>query len=97
MIELNEWIQQKKICRHTEAILSTIKHGLSNARYKIKLTIRMGYGFRNIDNLIALVMLRCSGINLLLPMYSTHSIVINIRIDEYFYFISYETDDGRIS
>jgi transposase len=85
MIELNEWIQwarrcrirqfvelQKKICRHTEAILSTIKHGLSNARIeavnnKIKLTIRMGYGFRNIDNLIALVMLRCSGINLLLP------------------------------
>ena len=49
-----------------------IKHGLSNARIeavnnKIKLTIRMGYGFRNIDNLIALVILRCSGVNLPLP------------------------------
>jgi transposase len=85
MDELSDWIQwarrcripqfvelQKKICRHTDAILSTIKHGLSNARIeavnnKIKLTIRMGYGFRNIENLIALVMLRCSGVNLPLP------------------------------
>jgi transposase len=63
---------QKKISRHTDAILSTIKYGLSNARIeainnKIKLTVRMGYGFRNIDNLIAIVMLRCSGINLTLP------------------------------
>jgi transposase len=63
---------QKKICRHFDAILSTIKHGLSNARIeavnnKIKLTVRMGYGFRNIDNLIALVMLRCSDVNLMLP------------------------------
>jgi transposase len=83
--ELREWIAwarrcripqfvelQKKIARHADAILSTIKHGLSNARIeainnKIKLTIRMGYGFRNIDNLIATVMLRCSGINLALP------------------------------
>ena len=85
MRELKEWIAwarrcripqfvelQKKITRHTDAILSTIKHGLSNARIeainnKIKLTVRMGYGFRNIDNLIATVMLRCSGINLALP------------------------------
>jgi transposase len=63
---------QKKICRHFDAILSTIKHGLSNARIeainnKIKLTVRMGYGFRNIDHLIALVMLRCSNVNLMLP------------------------------
>ena len=63
---------QKKIMRHAESILSTIKYGLSNARVeainnKIKLTIRMGYGFRNIDNLIAMVMLRCSGIDLPLP------------------------------
>jgi transposase len=38
---------QKKIRRHFDAILSTIKHGLSNARIeavnnKIKLTVRMG-------------------------------------------------------
>jgi transposase len=83
--ELKEWIAwarrcripqfvelQKKTARHKDAILSTIKYGLSNARIEainneIKLTIRMGYGFRNIDNLIATVMFRCSGINLALP------------------------------
>jgi hypothetical protein len=27
----------------------------------------MGYGFRNIDNLIALIMLKCGGYNLPLP------------------------------
>jgi transposase len=63
---------QRKICRHTKAILSSIINGLSNARVeainnKIKLTIRMGYGFRNIENLIALVMLRCSNVELTLP------------------------------
>jgi transposase len=60
---------QRKIKRHINAILSSIEHGLSNARVeainnKIKLTVRMGYGFRNIDNLIALVMLRCSNTQL---------------------------------
>jgi transposase len=76
-VELNAWIKwaqhcripqyvalQRKIRRHYDAIVSTIKYGLSNARIesmnnKIKLTVRMGYGYRNIDNLIALVMLRC--------------------------------------
>lgn len=46
--------------------------GISNARVeaannKIKLTVRMGYGFRNIDNPIALVMLHCSDLPILLP------------------------------
>jgi transposase len=63
---------QKKIGRHADAILSSVINGLSNARVeainnKIKLTIRMGYGFRNIENLIALVMLRCSNVELPLP------------------------------
>ena len=63
---------QRKINRHFDAIIATIKHNLSNARVeainnKIKVTIRMGYGFRNIDNLIALLMLRCSNISLSLP------------------------------
>jgi transposase len=63
---------QKKIVRHMDAILSSIKNGLSNARVeainnKIKLTVRMGYGFRNVENLIALVMLRCSDVRLTLP------------------------------
>lgn len=85
IIELDRWlawaqrcrIQEfvllgKKIKRHKSAILSTIKHGLSNARVeavnnKIKVTIRMGYGFRNIDNLIALVRLKCGGFHVALP------------------------------
>jgi transposase len=62
----------RKIRRHRQAILDTIRLGLSNARVeatnnKIKLTIRMGYGFRNIDNLIAMVMLRCSNLPVPLP------------------------------
>ena len=62
----------QKIKRHKEAILATIKHGLSNARIeatnnKIKVTIRMGYGYKNIDNLIALVRLKCGGFDVSLP------------------------------
>jgi transposase len=62
----------KKVRRHKEAILGSIRHGLTNARLeavntKVKLTIRMGYGFRNVDNLIALVMLRCTSLPIALP------------------------------
>ena len=62
----------KKIKRHKAAILAAIKYGLTNARIeavnnKIKVTIRMGYGFRNIDNLIALVRLKCGGYAVTLP------------------------------
>lgn len=63
---------QKKIKRHYKAIIATANHGLSNARIeainnKIKVTIRMGYGFRNVDNLIALIMMRCSGMKVSIP------------------------------
>lgn len=63
---------QRKIRRHYDAILATLEHGLSNARIeavnnKIKLTIRMAYGFRNIDNMIDMIMLRCSDIQVKLP------------------------------
>ncbi|MGN1333422.1 MAG: transposase [Lachnospiraceae bacterium] len=34
---------------------------------KIKLSIRMAYGFRNIDNMMAMIMLRCSDIKVQLP------------------------------
>lgn len=34
---------------------------------KIKTTIKMGHGYRNLDNLIGLVMLKCGGLNLKLP------------------------------
>jgi transposase len=62
----------RKIKRHKSAIMSTVMHGLSNARIeainnKIKVTIRMGYGFRNIDNLISLVRLKCGGYDIELP------------------------------
>ena len=62
----------RKIKRHKAAIINSFKHRLTNARIeainnKIKVTIRMGYGYRNIDNLIALVMLKCGGYNVQLP------------------------------
>jgi len=63
---------QRKIRRHINAIVATVTHQISNARVeatnnKIKLTIRMAYGFRNIDNLIAMIYLRCGGRMILLP------------------------------
>ena len=63
---------QRKIKRHKDAIITTIRHGISNARIeatnnKIKLSVRMAYGFRNIDNLISMIMLRCGGLNIGLP------------------------------
>ncbi|WP_324248720.1 transposase [Bifidobacterium longum] len=46
--------------------------GYSNARLeafnnRIKVTIRMAYGFHHVDNLIALIMLRCGGLDIRLP------------------------------
>lgn len=62
----------KKIRKHRERILDTVASGMSNARVeginnKIKVTIRMAYGFRNIDNLIAMIYLRCSNLPFSLP------------------------------
>ena len=55
-----------------ESILNTIKYGLTNARVEannniIKGIIRRGYGFRNIKNLIDLIMLTCSKRYVVLP------------------------------
>ena len=63
---------QRKIKRNKNAILSTIRYGISNARIeatnnKIKLSVRMAYGFRNIENLISMIMLRCGGLPVSLP------------------------------
>lgn len=63
---------QRRVKRHIDAIIATVTHQISNARVeainnKIKLTIRMAYGFRNIDNLIALIFLRCGGRRIYLP------------------------------
>lgn len=66
-IELN-----KKIRRHKEHILNTIRLKMSNARIeatnnKIKLIVRKAYGFRNIQNLLDMVYLVCSDLVIPLP------------------------------
>ena len=53
-------------------ILRTIQLGYSNARLeasdnRIKATIRMAHGFHHVTNLIALIMLRCGGLDIHLP------------------------------
>jgi transposase len=72
---------QKKIRRHYDAILNTVRYHLSNARIEamnnqIKLIIRAAFGFRNIKNMIDMIMLKCSDIDVQLPykaMKLTHS------------------------
>ena len=63
---------RKKIKRHFAAIVAAAKFRLSNARSeatnnKIKLIIRTAFGFRNLDNLAAMVMLSCSALHPALP------------------------------
>ena len=58
----------RKVRRKRGGVLRSIELGVSNARVeavnnKIKVAVRQGYGFRNIDNLMALVMLRCSDLS----------------------------------
>ena len=55
-----------------EAILATVMHKITNARVeaiksKSKLSIRLAYGFQNIDRLIALIYLRCGRRMIKLP------------------------------
>ena len=62
----------RKIRRRRDDILGTIRLGCSNARLeafdnRIKVTIRMAYGFHHVDNLIAMIKLRCSGLPIRLP------------------------------
>ena len=62
----------RKSRRRKDDILKTIRLGHSNARLeafnnKIKVTIRMAYGFRHVDDLIAMIKLRCSGPPIHLP------------------------------
>lgn len=63
---------RKKIKRHFTAIVAAAKFRLSNARSeaannKIKLIIRTAFGFRNVDNMVAAVMLSCSDCRPSLP------------------------------
>lgn len=62
----------KKIMRHKEHILNTIRLKMSNARIeainnKIKLIIRKAYGFRNINNMLDMIYLVCSNVKIPLP------------------------------
>lgn len=65
---ISEFVElQKKIVRPLDAIVATAENGLTNARVesvnnKIKVILRMAYGFRSLGNLFAMVMLRCSGL-----------------------------------
>ena len=63
---------QKKIRRHYNAILQTMESHLSNAvveaiNRKIQLAIYTAYGFRNMDSMLSMIMLRCSDIQVHLP------------------------------
>ena len=63
---------QRKIMRHRDHILNTIRQQVSNARIeannnKIKLIIRRSFGFRNIQNMLDMILLVCSDIDIPLP------------------------------
>lgn len=62
----------RKIRRNKEGILATIEHRISNARIeavnnKIKCLIRRCYGFRKVENLIAMVKLCTSNVHIDYP------------------------------
>lgn len=73
MRRIPEFVElSRKVRRKRDGILRPIALGVSNARVeavnsKIKVAIRQGYGFRNADDLIALIMLRRSGLRPALP------------------------------
>ena len=81
-----------KIKRHEKNILNTIEQELSNARIesinnKIKLVIRKAYGFRNIQNMIDMILLACSEIKIPLPNRGINQWKnsINNEVSLYFY------------
>ena len=58
--------------RYRDDIANTLAHNLTNARVeaintKIRLLTRIAFGFKNVDALIALVMLHLGGYNIRLP------------------------------
>lgn len=62
----------RKVRRHFDGILNSIATGFTNARIeatnaKIKLNIRRARGYRNLDNLTAMIMLDCSNLHIPLP------------------------------
>lgn len=66
-VKLSQKIRERK-----EQILATVTYSISNARIestnnKIKVIIRKSYGFRNIQNLIDMILLTCSNLPIELP------------------------------
>lgn len=62
----------KKVRRRKADVIAAVELGIGNGRVeainnKIKVTVKMGYGFRNTDKLVALLMLRCSDCRPQLP------------------------------
>ena len=62
----------RKIKRHKDHILNTIRYGLSNAlvesvNNKIKLLIRKAYGFRNVQHMLDMILIVCSELVIPLP------------------------------
>lgn len=69
----------EKLTRNKRYILATLKYGLSSGKLEaknniIKSIIRRSFGFRNIDNLIAMIYLRTSSNLPLLGDYFFHYI-----------------------
>lgn len=63
----------EKISRHKENILNSVRNHANNARSEatnttIKVLIKMAGGFRNLDNMIALIYLKCS--DLVIPLHN---------------------------
>ena len=56
-------VEKKVRCRHAD-IVAAVELGIGSGRVesinnKIKVSVRMDYGFKNIDNLVSLLVLRC--------------------------------------
>ena len=63
---------RRPVAPNAERVLDGFHIWIGNARLeasdnRIKVTIRMACGFRHVGNLIALVMLRCGGLDIRLP------------------------------
>ncbi len=62
-----------KIARHRESILNSVRLGANSAKSEacnttIKALVKMARGFRNLDNMIALIYLKCS--DLVVPLHN---------------------------
>ena len=69
----------EKLYRNKKYILATLKYGLSSGKLEamnniIKSVIRRSFGFRNVDNLIAMIYLRTSASLHLLDKFFFHYI-----------------------